>query len=114
LVRTQIRAVAALGTIGLPGLFSHDCRLGPCCEPARRDAQGPVPPDVRFLSIYSRIDGIVDWHACLDPQAEQVQVRSSHCGMAMNPSVYRVLDSWLADGSQRAQARPAQHLRAAA
>ena len=112
-VRTQIRAVASLGSIGLPGLFSHRCREGACCEPARRDAAAPVG-DVRFLSIYSRIDGIVDWRSCLDPQAEHVEVRSSHCGMAMNPSVYRVLAGWLAEAPGAGHQPAAQPLRAAA
>ena len=27
------------------------------------------PPDVAFTAVYSRRDGIVDWRACVDPQA---------------------------------------------
>ena len=41
--------------------------------------------------MYSRSDGIVDWHACLDPAAQQVEVRASHCGMAVSSGVYREL-----------------------
>ena len=43
-------------------------------------------------AIYSRSDGIVDWRACQDPDAELVEVSSSHCGMAVNAEVYRVLE----------------------
>jgi hypothetical protein len=41
--------------------------------------------------VYSRRDGVIDWHACLDPAADAVEVESSHCGMAVNAAVYRAL-----------------------
>jgi triacylglycerol lipase len=47
------------------------------------------------VSIYSRSDGIVDWHACLDPHARCVEVDGSHCGMAVNPAVYEQLEPLL-------------------
>ena len=40
-------------------------------------------------SVYSRSDGIVDWRACLDPAAEHVEIRASHCGMAVSRAAYR-------------------------
>jgi hypothetical protein len=46
-----------------------------------------MDPEVAFTAIYSKRDGIVDWRACLDPAAEQVEVRTSHCGMAVDPVV---------------------------
>ena len=46
----------------------------------------PLPPEVAFTAVYSRRDGIVDWRACVDPAAEHVEVRSSHCGMAVDPA----------------------------
>jgi hypothetical protein len=54
-----------------------------------------------LIAVYSRSDGIVDWHACLDPCAEHVEVHSSHVGMAVNREVYRVLASSLADFRSR-------------
>jgi triacylglycerol lipase len=51
--------------------------------------QAPFPADVPFTSIYSRTDGVVEWRACLDPAADQVEVRSSHFGMAVHPAVFR-------------------------
>lgn len=42
------------------------------------------PPPVPSSSIYSRTDGIVSWIACLDPEGgphENIEVRSSHCGL---------------------------------
>ena len=88
LVLVQVGLVAALGSGRVPGLFSLRCLRGPCCEPFRRALADPFPPGVGFVSLYSRSDGIVDWRACLDPAAEQVEVRASHIGMAVNRSVF--------------------------
>ena len=52
-----------------------------------------------------RRDGIVDWPACLDPHAVHVEVRSTHCGMGVNPAVYELLDSELHASAAAAAAR---------
>ncbi len=96
IVRAQVETVALLGTLGMPGMFSRGCSLGRCCEHVREQARGPFPDGVGFTSIYSRSDGVVDWHACLDPAARHVEVDSSHCGMAVNAEVYRALADTLA------------------
>jgi triacylglycerol lipase len=55
--------------------------------------RAPTQEGFVFTSIYSQRDGIVDWHACLDPDAIQVEVSCSHVGMAVDRTVYRhVLD----------------------
>jgi pimeloyl-ACP methyl ester carboxylesterase len=95
-VRAQVEAVALLGTLGLRGVFSHACRSGACCRQARDDALAAWPESVAFTSVYSRSDGIVDWHSCLDPQARHVEVRSSHVGMSVNPAVFDVVAGVLA------------------
>ena len=94
----------ALGDLGIPRLFSSGCADGECCEsfwagPRRRRSQ----EHIEAVSIFSRSDGIVDWNACLDPHARNVEVSSSHCGMSVHPAVYSVLDE-LFDAS-----RPALH-----
>jgi pimeloyl-ACP methyl ester carboxylesterase len=96
LVRAQVETVALLGSLGVPGLFSHGCSGGRCCQLAREQAGGPFPRRVGFTSVYSRSDGVVDWHACLDPAARHVEVSSSHVGMAVNREVYRALADTLA------------------
>ena len=90
-VFTALRSVARLGDAGLPGTFSTRCVDGDCCTTFREDIQKPLAPDVRAVAIYSRSDGVVSWRACLDPAAEHIEVDSSHCGMSVNRSVYRVL-----------------------
>ena len=96
LVRAQIVAVGLLGSIGVPGLFSRDCRSGDCCALTREQTQAPFPAGVRFVSLYSRSDGIVDWRTCLDPAAQLVEVGGSHVGMAVNRSVFRAVGGALA------------------
>ena len=58
-----------------------------------RAARSPrvFPLRVRFVSVYSRSDGIVDWRACLDPAAEHVEVASSHCGMSVNSAAFELV-----------------------
>jgi triacylglycerol lipase len=90
LVLLQVGLVGALGTGRVPGLFSMRCLRGACCEPFRNDLLQPFPSEVRYVCVYSRTDGIVDWRACLDPAAdEQVEIRASHCGMAVSAGAYR-------------------------
>jgi pimeloyl-ACP methyl ester carboxylesterase len=91
-----LRWVARLGDAGLPRVLSTQCADGPCCADFRSDLAAPLRPDLRAVAIYSRSDGVVDWRACLDPYAEQIEVESSHGGMAVNPEVYRVLERVLA------------------
>jgi pimeloyl-ACP methyl ester carboxylesterase len=95
-VRAQVYALGALGTLGAPGLFGQSCLTGECCETFRDDLVAKFPREVGFLSIYSKTDGIVDWRACLDPAARQVEIHSSHIGMSANPAAYREIASALA------------------
>ena len=107
LVGAQVIAVGFLGTVGVPGLFGRGCGSGECCAETRAQAARPFPRGIGFVSVYSRSDGIVDWRACLDPDAEHVEVRASHIGMAVNADVFRAVASALA-------AAPAARLRDAA
>jgi triacylglycerol lipase len=97
-VLLQVGLVGALGTGRVPGLLSLSCLRGGCCEAFRTDLVAEFPSSVRYVSAYSRSDGIVDWHACLDPAAdEHAEVRASHCGMAVSEDVYRLLAGTLAE-----------------
>ena len=58
-----------------------------------------VPPGVPCTAIYSRSDGIVHWRCCLEepaPNTENVEVRASHFGLAVNKQVLRVVAERLA------------------
>ena len=107
IVRVQVRAVALLGSLGARGLFSYNC-AAECCAEANLQARAPFPEHVGFTSIYSRSDGVVDWHACLDPAARHVEVRSTHVGMAVNPAVFSALAHTLStSASAQAQLKAA-------
>jgi triacylglycerol lipase len=77
-----------LSRAGIGGLMSEDCVAGKCARDGFEETQSPLDPHVGYTAIYSRRDGIVDWRSCLDPYAEHVEVRSSHCGMALDPAVF--------------------------
>ena len=52
-----------------------------------------IPIQVPITAIHSRLDGIVDWLACIDdfsPDVRNVEVRSSHVGMGLDPDVWRI------------------------
>jgi len=106
LVMLNVRVMSKLGAAGLPGLFTPDCFDGECCAELRDSLEEPFPSEVGFVSIYSRSDGIVDWHSCLDPAAEHVEVASSHCGMSVNADVYRVTARALAEFASSSESRP--------
>jgi len=96
LVLAQVGVVAALGTASAPGFMSVRCLRGDCCAPFRTALAEPFPPEVGYVSLYSRSDGIVDWRSCLDRDAECVEVRASHCGMSVNAAAYRAIARALA------------------
>ena len=106
LTRTGVRLVAALGTLGAPGLFTRSCIVGDCCEEFWALHEAELPRGVGFVSIYSRSDGIVDWRSCLDPSAEHVEIRSSHVGMAVHPDGYRAIAAALESFRQRDRKGP--------
>ena len=53
-------------------------------------------PPVPTTSIYSRTDGVVAWRCSINepsPQAENIEVHASHCGMGVNPfALYAIAD----------------------
>ena len=105
LVRVQLQAVGALGSLGAPGLFRRSCLDGECCAEFWSALAGPLPAGVGLVTVYSRSDGIVDWRACLDPNAdEQVEISSSHVGMAVSPAAWKAIASAL-ERFGRAEAR---------
>src|SRR4051794_1467463 len=113
-VRAQVYAVGALGTVGLPGVFKHSCRWGDCCNGYWEDLQKPLRGDVGYLAVYSKSDGIVNWRSCLDPHAEQLEIESSHVGMAIAPRAWRAIARALADFRAVDRAPAPQHQKRAA
>jgi pimeloyl-ACP methyl ester carboxylesterase len=82
----SVQVLTLLSRAGVPGLMSFDCVAGECARTSFEEGRQPMPDGVDFTAVYSRRDGIVDWRACLDPQARPVEVRASHVGMAVDPA----------------------------
>jgi triacylglycerol lipase len=74
-----------------------DCYTGFCRCEAVNALASPFPTCVREAAIYTKSDGIVDWHSCInnDPRTDY-EVSGTHVGLAFNPTVYSILARHLA------------------
>ena len=57
-------------------------------------AREEVPLRVPVTALYSRLDGVVAWQACVDRTealAENVEVRTTHLGFGFSTEVFRIL-----------------------
>jgi pimeloyl-ACP methyl ester carboxylesterase len=71
--------------------------MDPDALPRREALRRPIP--VPNTAIFSRLDGVVPWQACINdeaPRSENVGVYSSHLGMGHNPAVLWVVADRLA------------------
>jgi pimeloyl-ACP methyl ester carboxylesterase len=77
--------------------------------------QVAMPIAVPSTAVYSRLDGIVSWQACQEPETrlhENVEVRCSHLGFGVDPAtLWLVADRLAASGRQRPPFRPPVLLR---
>jgi triacylglycerol lipase len=98
--RTVLRAAEA---VRLRILQEHgqgvlpDCYTGRCTcnfiDSLRRD----IPNAMMETAIYTRHDGIVDWHYCMTRNPEvDFEVPGTHIGMAFNPAAYSIVAERLA------------------
>jgi pimeloyl-ACP methyl ester carboxylesterase len=82
-----VEALVRLSRAGLPRLMSEECVAGSCARRSFEESREPMPRGVGFTAVYSKRDGIVDWRACIDPEARAVEVSASHVGMVLDPRV---------------------------
>ena len=91
-VQAVARSMAALRGKA-DGCLSESCKCGLILSD---ESAAHVPA----THVYSRTDGVVHWQSCIDlsgaPTVENVEVRGSHVGMAVNADVYRVIADRLA------------------
>jgi triacylglycerol lipase len=97
LLLVNVQILLRLQRAGFPKVMGADCTAGECARAMWEEAQLPVRRGTAFTSIYSKRDGIMDWKACLDPAAKQVEVTTSHIGMAIDPAVFDRVSDALAD-----------------
>jgi pimeloyl-ACP methyl ester carboxylesterase len=103
-VRKQLEWLFRLNRRGLARVIGEDCVTGECAGRIAAELAAPFPANVAYTSVYSRSDGIIDWHTCLDADAELVEVHSSHTGMGTDATVVRIVAEKLA-ALTRAQSR---------
>ena len=57
--------------------------------------QFPIPAPVPTTAIYTKEDGIVPWELCMEKEEtyfhQNIQVRGSHLGLGVNPSVLKII-----------------------
>jgi triacylglycerol lipase len=85
MLASHLELLLLLSRYGVPQVMSQECVGGDCARDSFLEMRSGLPAGVGFTAIYSRRDGIVDWRACLDPDADHVEVPSSHIGMAFDP-----------------------------
>lgn len=74
-----------------------ECLTANCACAFMRSLPKPLPKNVRFTSIYTKHDGLVDWRSCrTGDSAIDVEVPGTHSGMAFNPAAYSVIAERLA------------------
>ena len=86
-VRKQLEVLFRLHRRGFARVISEDCVTGACGARVAAELDEPFPAAVAYTSVYSESDAIIDWHTCLDPAAECIEVTSSHSGMGTNDAV---------------------------
>jgi pimeloyl-ACP methyl ester carboxylesterase len=91
----SVEMLVRLSKAGVPGLMAEDCVAGSCARQSFEECRATLPAGIGFTAVYSRRDGIVDWRACVDPLAHQVEVAASHLGMAFDPRVIDVVEDSL-------------------
>jgi len=85
-----------------------DCYTGRCTcnflDSLRRD----LAESVYQTAIYTRTDGVVDWHYCIatDPGVN-FEVSGTHIGLALNPMVYSIISTRLRESASRRALRTA-------
>jgi len=94
IVRHRIRE--ARGSETKPGCFTGYCD----CD-AVNALQIPCPHPIPHTAVYTKTDGVVDWRVCVNNNpATDVEVQSTHIGLAFSPWAYEVIANRLSQASK--------------
>ncbi len=94
-----ITATLALLRLALTTLAADppDCLSERCNCGCLRGVLEPLPDSIHHAAIYTRADGVVDWHCARETDARlNHEVGGTHIGLVYNPRAYRVLAELLA------------------
>ena len=94
---TQINLLAKLRALGVPGLLDQDCLSGECAHEVMSVLEGPFPDGISYTAVFSMEDGVIDWRACLDPDARHIECTATHMGMGADPEVIEIVCGLLDD-----------------
>ncbi len=76
---------------------ASSCYTGYCSCEALSSLRSDFPKAVPQIAIYTKTDGIVDWHYCINEDETDIEVPGTHVGLAFNPQAYRHIANFLAD-----------------
>ena len=86
-----------------PGVLP-ECYTARCTCDFLKSLRNHLPKTVRQTAIYSRDDGIVDWHYCRTGDKDvDIEVPGTHMGLVFNASVYAIIAARLADAQTKAK-----------
>jgi hypothetical protein len=128
LARRDAKHVRQVITLGSPFAMQDPRRQSRVDGPYRRlshlhadGARLPTPKDrarpigVPSTSVYSRLDGVVSWQACREPESQShqnVEVRCSHIGFGVDPAtLWLIADRLAVPRDQHRPFRPPPLLR---
>lgn len=95
-IGSPVRGGPNASSIG--NLVRRETGMTPQAMLSMLDQRQQRPITVPIKSIYSKLDGVVAWRACIDdvsPDVEHFVIQGSHIGMGMNVDVYRLLHKLL-------------------
>jgi triacylglycerol lipase len=84
-------AFGAASLAGARGLLRFSCIGGACCADFRAELAAPPAPGVEYVSVYSRRDGVLDWRACVDDSARNVEVGAGHCDLTTDRATLEIV-----------------------
>lgn len=74
------------------------CYTGKCTCEFLNSLRRRLPKSIYQTAIYTRNDGVVDWHYCLTGNpAHDFEVPGTHVGLTFNPSVYSLIATRLSE-----------------
>lgn len=89
-----------------PGVLPA-CYTGRCTCDFLDSLKRDLPRSIGATAIYTRTDGVVDWHYCItDDPAVNFEVPGSHIGLAFNPAVYDIIAKRLAGAKAATNGTP--------